>query len=123
MTALRLENVGISFGATEVLRKVSLHVEPGEFVSILGPSGAGKSTLFGLLTREVTPDHGTIHVDGIPLSRQSRTFAFMPQRDALLPWLRVLDNVTIGLEVQCIARAAARAKSPSVVRRFRACRI
>jgi len=111
MTALRLENVGISFGATEVLRNVSLHVEPGEFVSILGPSGAGKSTLFGLLTQEVTPDHGTIHIDGTPLSRQSRTFAFMPQRDALLPWRRVLDNVTLGLEVQGIPRAAARAKA------------
>jgi ABC-type nitrate/sulfonate/bicarbonate transport system ATPase subunit len=111
MTALRIENVGISFGATEVLRKVSLHVEPGEFVSILGPSGAGKSTLFGLLTQAVTPDHGTIHIDGTPLARQSRTFAYMPQRDALLPWLRVLDNVTLGLEVQGVPRAAARAKA------------
>lgn len=111
MTALRIKNVGLSFGATEVLRSVSLQVEPGEFVSILGPSGAGKSTLFRLLTQDVTPACGTITVDGTPLSAHSRAFAFMPQRDALLPWRRVLDNVTLGLEIQGTPRSEARAKA------------
>lgn len=107
---LQLRDVRKSFGATEVLDAVSLNVRQGEFVSILGPSGAGKSTIFQLLIGGVVPDGGTIHFDGEPLRPDAGRFAFMPQRDALMPWRRIIDNVTLGLEVQGLTRQAARAK-------------
>ncbi|TPI47567.1 ABC transporter ATP-binding protein [Mesorhizobium sp. B2-9-1] len=100
MTRLELRNMRKNFGALEVLAGISLHVEEGEFVSILGPSGAGKSTLFQLLTGAIRGE-GEMRFDGA-------RFAFMPQRDALMPWRRVIDNATLGLEVQGLKRRAAR---------------
>jgi ABC-type nitrate/sulfonate/bicarbonate transport system ATPase subunit len=111
MSGTRLELSGIrkSFDGLTVLDGVSLKVKPGEFISILGPSGAGKSTLFRLLAGGVPPDGGEVHFDGARLG-DARPFAFMPQRDALMPWRRIIDNTTLGLEVQGVGRAAARAK-------------
>ncbi len=105
---LKLDQVGYSYGDLPVLENISMTVQPGEFVSILGPSGSGKSTLFRLLTGAITTDTGAIAFDGKPLSEAGRPFAFMPQRDALMPWRRILDNTTLGLEVQGIGRKQAR---------------
>jgi ABC-type nitrate/sulfonate/bicarbonate transport system ATPase subunit len=107
---LQLRGIQKAFGETEVLAGVDLQVHEGEFVSILGPSGAGKSTLFQLLIGGIRPDGGTIHFDRAPLHNGTARFAFMPQRDALMPWRRILDNTTLGLEVQGMDRRAARAK-------------
>ena len=109
MSALDMQNVGVNLGATPVLDDISLHVAKGEFVSILGPSGAGKSTIFRLLTGALRHDSGTITCNGRPLDQKTQGFAFMPQHDALMPWLRILDNLTLGVEVQGMARAEARA--------------
>lgn len=93
-----------------VLEDISLAVRPGEFVSILGPSGAGKSTLFRILTGAASPQSGEIRLDDRKIAPEDRPFAFMPQRDALMPWRRIRDNCTLGLEVQGMPRADARAK-------------
>ncbi|MDX8527496.1 ABC transporter ATP-binding protein [Mesorhizobium sp. MSK_1335] len=105
MTRLELRNVRKNFGPLEVLAGISLRVGAGEFVSILGPSGAGKSTLFQLLTGALKGE-GEMRFDGAPLD--NTRFAFMPQRDALMPWRRVIDNATLGLEVQGVKRRVAR---------------
>jgi len=108
MSSLMLDRLAVRLGDTPVLADISLHVEPGEFVAILGPSGAGKSTLFGCLTGEVRPDYGRILYKDIPVPPDSTLFAFMPQSDALLPWRRVIDNVTLGLEIQGVPKRQAR---------------
>jgi ABC-type nitrate/sulfonate/bicarbonate transport system ATPase subunit len=105
---LDMRDIVHRFGTLDVLDGVSLTVRPGEFVSILGPSGAGKSTLFKMLTGGIEPQSGEIVFDGEPLVKSSRPFAFMPQRDALMPWRRIIDNTTLGLEVQGMSRAQAR---------------
>lgn len=110
MSAARLELNGIAkaFGDLQALGDLSLWVGKGEFVALLGPSGSGKSTIFKLLTGAFSPDAGTILFDGAPLHPALRPFAFMPQRDALMDWRRIIDNTTLGLEVQGAGRAAAR---------------
>lgn len=119
---LVLDAIGKSFGALAVLEDLSLSVAEGEFVSILGPSGAGKSTLFQILTGAYPQDAGTVAFDGRPLApaghQTGREFAFMPQRDALMPWRRIIDNATLGLEVQGVGRAAARAKVLPLFQQF-----
>lgn len=112
MSVLRLELKGVSrrFGDLPVLADISLSVRPGEFVSILGPSGAGKSTILQLLTGALSPDGGEMLCDGAPLDAARHRFAFMPQRDALMPWRRIIDNAALGLEVGGMSRKAARAK-------------
>ena len=107
---LELENVYKAFDATKVLDGISLSVHDGEFVSVLGPSGAGKSTIFQMLIGNIAADSGAIRLDGRPLEHRQDRFAFMPQRDALMPWRRILDNTTLGLEVQGMSRRAAREK-------------
>ena len=77
------------FGDHVVLNGLDLTIEDGELVVLLGPSGCGKSTLLRLLAGLDRPDGGTIEV---PASR-----AVVFQADRLLPWQRVLPNVTIGL--------------------------
>jgi len=95
-------------GSLEVLAGVDLHVGDGEFVSIIGPSGCGKSTLFNIVAGLEFPDDGGISVAGQPATGQPEHFAYMPQKDLLLPWYRVADNASLGLRVQGVSRRKAR---------------
>ena len=117
MSRLELRHVRKAFGGLDVLADISLSVGAGEFVSILGPSGAGKSTLFQLLTG-AEHGEGEMLFDGMPLDDHGRHFAFMPQRDALMPWRRILDNTTLGLEVQGVRRQVARARVVPLLAEF-----
>lgn len=110
MSRLRLELSGLrkSFGDIDVLADINLTVQPGEFVSILGPSGAGKSTILQILIGASRPDAGSMLFDGELLVPKRDRFAFMPQHDALMPWRRIIDNTTVGLEVAGLGRKAAR---------------
>ena len=120
MNRPRLELKGLrkSFGEIDVLADISLTVQPGEFVSILGPSGAGKSTILQMLIGASEPGAGTVLFDGAPLVPKRDRFAFMPQRDALMPWRRIIDNTTLGLEVAGLSRKAARAEVASLFAEF-----
>lgn len=122
---LQVSGLSKSFGSLEVLRNLSLHAGDGEFVSILGPSGSGKSTALSILTGGDTADAGEVRVDGEPLgaeragsAERAGAFAFMPQRDVLLPWRRMLDNATLGLEVQGLRRDHARARVRALLETF-----
>ncbi|GAB3278078.1 ABC transporter ATP-binding protein [Kineosporia babensis] len=110
MSALRISGLDVTLGGLPVVRGLDLHAEPGEFVSILGPSGSGKSTTFGVLTGDVQPDAGEVSIEGQALNRKASRVAYMPQRDALLPWRTVLGNLTLGLEVRGTKRGPAREK-------------
>jgi sulfonate transport system ATP-binding protein len=88
-TSVDVRNVGRRFGDRVVLDDLSLTIGESEFVVLLGPSGCGKSTLLRLLGGLDRPDAGTVSVP------KARAIVF--QNDRLLPWQRVLRNVTIGL--------------------------
>ena len=90
---LHIDGLSASFDGQPILSNVSFGVEEGEFVSILGPSGCGKSTILNILAGVVTPQSGTITVDGQPLRQPGEHFAYMPQEDLLLPWKTIMDNV------------------------------
>jgi ABC-type nitrate/sulfonate/bicarbonate transport system ATPase subunit len=105
---LELRGLGKRFGELEVLRDLSLEARRGEFVAILGPSGCGKSTALSILTGGTPASAGEVLVDGAVDAVAAGRFAYMPQADALLPWRRVLDNATLGLEVRGTARREAR---------------
>ncbi|WP_305094481.1 ABC transporter ATP-binding protein [Prescottella sp. R16] len=104
-----LSSVTKSFGPRRVLDGIDLTVRPGEFVSVIGPSGCGKSTLFAVVAGLETADTGTA---------TAPTCAHMPQKDLLLPWRSILDNTTLGLEVQRIPRKQARARAAALFPRF-----
>ena len=105
---LELRGLGKRFGELEVLRDLSLQARAGELVAILGPSGCGKSTALSILTGGTPAGAGEVLVDGVADGPPPGRFAYMPQSDALLPWRRVLDNATLGLEVRGTPRREAR---------------
>lgn len=91
-----------------VLTGVELTVNHGEFVSIIGPSGCGKSTLLNIIAGLDQPDAGIIQMDGEPEGNRLGSVGYMQQKDLLLPWRTVLDNATLGLEIQGVSRRQAR---------------
>jgi len=93
-----------------VLDDITLAVQPGEFVSLIGPSGCGKSTLFQIITGLVRQDAGSIRIDGREPGRGVRKMGYMPQKDLLLPWKRLLDNAVIPLEIGGVPRREAEAR-------------
>lgn len=94
-----------------VLAGVSLSAMPGEFVTLIGPSGSGKSTLFNLIVGLEEPDAGEICFDGCTRAVRTGLVGYMPQRDLLLPWRTVLDNVILGPELAGVPRQQARGEA------------
>jgi putative hydroxymethylpyrimidine transport system ATP-binding protein len=82
-----------------IFKKISLDVKAGEFVSIIGASGSGKSTLFRLITGLLEPDQGEIQIDSQCSGKRLGKVGYMPQKDLLLPWRTVLENVLLPIEV------------------------
>jgi sulfonate transport system ATP-binding protein len=83
-----------------VLRGVSLEIAAGELVAVIGQSGCGKSTLLRLLAGLETATSGAIAIDGEPLRDMNPAARVMFQDARLMPWLRVLDNVALGLPAE-----------------------
>jgi ABC-type nitrate/sulfonate/bicarbonate transport system ATPase subunit len=102
----------------KVLDGIDLSAARGTFVTIIGPSGCGKSTLFSIITGLQEPDGGEICFDGLAATRRLGTVGYMPQRDLLLPWRRVLDNVILGPEVQGQDLDAARQEARGLLPLF-----
>lgn len=109
---LEIDKLAVSFDGRTILGGLSFDVADGEFVSLLGPSGCGKSTILNVLAGIVTPEGGTVRVDGATISGTSEHFAYMPQEDLLLPWKSILDNVCLygaihGTKKEAVERARA----------------
>ncbi len=111
---LQLTNLSKTFdsghGRLVALERIGIEIGCGEFVTVVGPSGCGKSTLFNILAGLAEPDTGAkILYNGEPRMAPELLgkVAFMPQRDLLLPWRRVVDNAILPLQVEGIPRAEA----------------
>lgn len=91
-------------GTVEVLNGIDITVGRGQFVSVIGPSGCGKSTLFNILAGLLPHDGGQIALNGSPIPHLRGIVGYMLQRDLLMPWRTVLDNVVVGLEVRGVGR-------------------
>lgn len=97
---LVVENVSKSFGDKKVLESVSLTLEEGEIVCILGASGVGKSTLFHIISGLLMPDEGRVLLDGEDVTGKPGKISYMLQKDMMLPYKTVLDNVALPLIIK-----------------------
>jgi ABC-type nitrate/sulfonate/bicarbonate transport system ATPase subunit len=93
---LELRDVGKTFGETVALAPVSLDVADGSFVAIVGPSGCGKSTLFNVIAGLLEPDRGEVRVGGQEITGATGHVGYMLQKDLLVPWRTVEDNITMA---------------------------
>ncbi len=90
------------------IQNVNLEVRDGEVVTLIGPSGCGKSTLLNLGSGLDAVTEGEVYVDGERVTRPNSHVAFMLQKDLLLPWRTIRQNVELGLEIQRSERATRR---------------
>lgn len=79
-------------GEIEVLKDINFSLKEGEILTLLGPSGSGKSTILNILTKLLNPTEGEVKING--------NIGYMFQKDHLLEWRNIMDNITIGLEIQ-----------------------
>ncbi len=91
----------------EALAQTNLAVQEGHFACIIGPSGCGKSTLFNIIAGLLPPTTGDVTIDGKSIVCKAGTVGYMLQKDLLLPWRTILDNIILGLEIRGVPRSQA----------------
>jgi putative hydroxymethylpyrimidine transport system ATP-binding protein len=110
-SALQFQNVTFHYendkGKTPILKELNLHINEGEFVSIIGPSGSGKSTLFKLVTGLEQPSEGEIFLRNQLASNRLGQVGYMPQQDLLLPWRTIVENAALPLEIKGVKKHEA----------------
>ena len=107
--SIEVRNLCKRYGATEVLKGVTLDVAKGELIALLGPSGCGKTTLLRLIAGLETPDSGEVFCEGVRIiegSPEARCMGFVFQHYALFRHMTVFENIAFGL------RARPRATRP-----------
>ncbi|XBS70691.1 ABC transporter ATP-binding protein [Acerihabitans sp. KWT182] len=115
---LSIRQVSRRFGAVTALASTTLDIAPGEFVCVVGPSGCGKSTLFNLVSGVLSPDSGAIFIDGLDVTGRSGHVGYMLQKDLLLPWMTVIDNIVLGAILTGGAGRAQRAAGAALAERY-----
>ena len=122
MAGISIDRVSKGYDGVVAVRDLSLEVRDREFLTLLGPSGCGKTTLLRLVAGFLTPDAGTIRVDGRTLSSteaivppERRGMGMVFQNYAIWPHKTVYQNVSFGLEVRRVPRADVRARVARVL--------
>jgi ABC-type nitrate/sulfonate/bicarbonate transport system ATPase subunit len=119
---LRVDSVSMTFatpsGAFQALAPITLSIPQGRFVSLIGPSGCGKSTIFNIIAGLLQPTGGRVLIDGVDATGTIGRVGYMLQKDLLLAWRTVLDNVILGMEIQHVPLRAARERALPLLRRY-----
>ena len=105
-------------GPFRALAPVTLSIAQGRFVSLIGPSGCGKSTIFNIVAGLLQPTGGRILIDDADATGTIGRVGYMLQKDLLLPWRTVLDNVILGMEIQHVPLREARGRALPLLRRY-----
>lgn len=108
MAKVEVRNLVKTYGDLDTLAGISLKLYDGEFVAVVGPSGCGKSTLFNIIAGLHQPDKGRVYIDGEDFTGRTGRVSYMHQKDLLLPWKNILDNVCLPLVIKGLSWKAAR---------------
>lgn len=118
MAALQVYEVSKSFGEEKIIRDISLELQEGEIVSLLGVSGGGKTTLFNIIAGLSVPDKGNVFLDGEEITGKPGRVSYMLQKDLLLPYRTIVDNVALPLIIRGMSKKEAREKAGSFFEEF-----
>ena len=101
---LKIKNVSKKYqaqnGELEAIKDVSFSVYDGEFVSIIGPSGCGKSTLLSMIAGLENKTSGEVYIEDKKIDEVPDKIGYMLQKDSLLEWRTIYNNVLFGLEIK-----------------------
>lgn len=122
---IEARNINKTYGELAVLRDVSLSVESGEVLAILGRSGAGKTTLIQIMSTLLTPDSGSVMLDGVELTKlkgddlanfRASKIGFIFQSHHLLPEFTAAENIMLAAQIAGAGRGQAEKKAMELLR-------
>ncbi|MBM7550120.1 ABC transporter ATP-binding protein [Peptoniphilus gorbachii] len=115
---LRVENVDKSFDDKLVLKDINIKLMRGELVSLVGVSGSGKTTLFNIIAGLLKPDKGKVFLKGEVVTGRAGKISYMLQKDLLLPYMSIIDNVSLPLVLRGHKKKEAREKVRGLFKDF-----
>ncbi len=115
---LEVRGVSKSFEEKQILDDISIELNDGELVCLLGTSGAGKTTLFNIISGVLEPDKGHVFLNGQEITNSPGKVSYMLQKDMLLPYKNVLDNVALPLVVRGTGKKKAREEAAAYFEEF-----
>ena len=118
MEKLEVKHVSKTFEDGPVLDDISITLRRGELVCLLGVSGGGKSTLFNIISGLLEPDCGQVFLDGEDITNKPGCISYMLQKDLLLPYRTVQDNVALPLLLRGVDKKEARAQASAMFEAF-----
>lgn len=108
MSKLYGKNITKGYGGHTVIEDISVHLEEGEVVCLLGVSGAGKTTLFNVIAGLTLPEKGSVYLENEEITGKPGKISYMLQKDLLLPYRRIIDNVSLPLIIKGMKKKEAR---------------
>lgn len=101
---LKCQDLQISLDRLLVLQDINFCIDTLEYVTIVGPSGCGKSTLFNVISGLIKPDLGSVVIEQADCTGKTGHVGYMQQKDLLLPWLTIQENIGLPLKIQGIKK-------------------
>ncbi|NLK64384.1 MAG: ABC transporter ATP-binding protein [Tissierellia bacterium] len=108
MEKLTTDKITVSYEGDKTIENISIKLNRGEIVSILGVSGVGKTTLFNVISGLIRPDSGRVFLDGRDITNTTGNTSYMLQKDLLLPYKSIIDNVSLPLVIRGEKKSKAR---------------
>lgn len=115
---LTAEHITKSFGNAVIIEDISIHLKKNEIVSLIGQSGTGKTTLFNVLSGLLTPETGQVLLHSEDITGKPGHISYMLQKDLLLPYRTIVDNVSLPLVIRGEKKKEAREKASALFDRF-----
>lgn len=108
MDKLTGKNITVSYEGANIIEDISIELNKGEIVCLLGVSGVGKTTLFNVISGLLKPDEGVVELDGRDITGKAGNVSYMLQKDLLLPYKTIIDNVSLPLVIRGKKKQKAR---------------
>lgn len=115
---LQVKNVSVEFEGKKIIEDISINLNKGELVCILGTSGVGKTTLFNVISGLISPTSGEVFLDGKNILENSGKISYMLQKDLLLPFKTIIDNVSLPLVIKGVKKSEARERAQKYFAEF-----
>lgn len=97
---LEIKNLSVILDRLTVLHDINVEIKNGEFVTLVGPSGCGKSTLFNIISGLIKPNQGSVFINQEDCTGKTGFVGYMQQKDLLLPWYTVFENIALPLKIK-----------------------
>ncbi|MDD4291343.1 MAG: ABC transporter ATP-binding protein [Clostridia bacterium] len=118
MAIFEARNITQSYEGVPIIEDICLALNHGEVVCLIGASGVGKSTLFQVLSGMKKPDSGGVFLNGEDITGKTGMVSYMLQKDMLLPFMNVIDNVALPYRLKGFKKKEAREKVRSYFGQF-----